>query len=43
MAFIKLRGIATATDAEIEKPDLFAEIYENENTLEENKVVQVDR
>ena len=38
-AFIKLRGVATATDAEIEKPDIFADIYEDENELEENEVV----
>ena len=38
VAFIKLRGIATATDAEIEKPDTFADIDEDENELEENEV-----
>ena len=37
--FIKLIGIATATDAEIEEPDPFTDIYEDENELEENKVV----
>ena len=42
-AFIKLRGIATATDAEIEEPDPFANIYEDKNELEENKVVLEDR
>ena len=35
-AFIKLRGIAT--DAQIEEPDPFADIDEDENELEENKV-----
>ena len=42
-AFIKLRGIATATDAEIEEPDPFTDIYEDENELEENEVVLEDR
>ena len=41
-AFIKLRGIATATDAEIEEPDPFADIDEDKNELEENKVVLED-
>ena len=39
VAFIKLRGIATATDAEIEEPDPFANIDKDENELEENEVV----
>ena len=41
-AFIELGGIATATDAEIEKPDPFADIYKNENELKENEVVLKD-
>ena len=40
MEFIKLRGIAT--DAEIKEPDHFANIDEDENELEENKVVLED-
>ena len=42
-AFIKLKGIATATDAEIEEPDSFTDIYEDENEFEENEVVLEDR
>ena len=38
-AFIKLRGIATATGAKIKEPDPFGNIDEDENELEENKVV----
>ena len=41
-AFIKLRGIATATDAEIKELDPFADISEDENELEENEVVLED-
>ena len=37
-----IRGIATATEAEIERPDPFADIYEDEKELEENKVVLED-
>ena len=40
--FIKLRGVATATDAEIKKPDPFVDIDKDENELEENKVVLED-
>ena len=39
-AFIKLRGIATATDAEIEEPDPFADIDENKNELENEAVLE---
>ena len=41
-AFIKLRGIATATDTEIKKPDPFTDIDEDKNELEENEVVLED-
>ena len=41
-AFIKLRGIATATDTKIEEPDLFAYIDKDENELEEKEVVLED-
>ena len=40
VAFIKLRGIATA--AEIQEPDPFTNIDEEENELEENEVVLDD-
>ena len=33
MVFIKLRGTAIATDAKIEEPDPFADIYKGENKL----------
>ena len=36
------RLLNSATDAEIEKPDPFADIYEDENELEENEVVLED-
>ena len=39
---IKLRGITTAIDAEIEEPDPFADIDKDENELEENEVVLED-
>ena len=42
MVFIKLRGIATATDTENEEPDPLADIYEDKNELEENEVVLED-
>ena len=40
--FIKIRGIATATDTEIKELDPFADISEDENELEENEVVLED-
>ena len=40
--FIKLRGIAIATDAEIEKPDPFTNIDKDKKELEENNVVLED-
>ena len=36
------RYIATPTDAEIDEPDPFADIDEDENELEENEVVLED-
>ena len=32
--FIKLRGIATANEAEIKEPDPFTNVYEDEKELE---------
>ena len=40
VVFTKLRGIATATDAEIADP--LADIDEDKNELEENEVVLED-
>ena len=41
-AFIKLRGIATVTNAEIEESDPFSDNDEDENEMEESEVVLED-